>query len=129
MQIATTLQNISKHIDWSQAAWPLFLEAVVGLALGSMVGILVRIFRKQPLTGVIVDSALGAVGFVGGAIGALMLPYRENTVTYRVSGAIVRTTTRRYQHPYQAAFLLSIALPVMWELFRYFRSRHATVSK
>jgi hypothetical protein len=129
MQISTTLKNISTHIDWSQAAWPLFLEAVVGMALGSMIGILVRIFRKEPLKGVIVDSALGAVGFVGGTLGTLMVPYTENTVTYHVGNEIVRTTTRRYQHPYQVAFLLAIALPVMWELFRYFRSRRATVSK
>lgn len=117
------------HIDLSQAAWPIFLEAVVGLAIGSLIGILVRIIRRQPLTGVIIDGVLGAVGFVGGAIGSLLIPYKENTVTIRVGGAIVRTTTKRYQHPYQAAFLLAIAAPVLWELFRYFRSRRATASK
>lgn len=117
------------HVDPSQAAWPIFLEAVVGLAVGSLIGIFIRIIRRQPLTGVIIDGALGALGFVGGAIGSLMIPYKENTVTYHIGGAIVRTTTKRYQHPYQAAFLLAIAAPVLWELFRYFRSRRATVSK
>jgi uncharacterized membrane protein YraQ (UPF0718 family) len=125
----TSLHNILQHIDPSQAAWPIFLEAVVGLAMGSLIGILVRIIRKQPYKSVIIDGALGALGFVVGALSSLFLPYKENTVTYHVGNAIVRTTTKRYQHPYQVAFLLAIAAPVMWELFRYFRSRRATVSK
>jgi hypothetical protein len=115
--------------DPQQAAWPIFLEAIVGLAIGSMIGILVRILRQQPLTGVLIDGALGAIGFVGGAIGALMFPYKENTATFKVGEAIVRTTTKRYQHPYQVAFLLAVAIPALWEIFRYFRTRRATVSK
>lgn len=123
------LKTFFDHFDSSRDAFLILLEAVVGMAIGSMIGILVRIFRKQPLTGVMVDGALGALGFVGGAIGSLLIPYKENTTTFRVGDAIVRTTTKRYQHPYQVAFVLAVAAPVLWELFRYFRSRRATVSK
>ncbi|HML15617.1 MAG TPA: hypothetical protein VK419_01275 [Bryobacteraceae bacterium] len=119
----------SLNVDPSEAAWPIFLEAVVGLAVGALIGMLVRILRRQPMTGVLADAALGALGFVGGAVGSVLMPYKQNTVTYHVGNTIVRTTTRRYQHPYRAAFVLAIALPVVWELFRYFRSRRATVSK
>lgn len=125
----TSLRNMWTQLDLSQAAWPIFLEAVVGLAVGLLIGILIRLIRKEPLTGIIIDGVLGALGFTGGAIGSLLLPYQENTVTYRMGDAIVRTTTKRYQHPYQVAFLLAITMPVLWELFRYFRSKRATVSK
>lgn len=123
------LQNAWRHIDFSQATRPLILEAVVGASIGFMIGILVRILRKQPLAGVIVDGLLGAVGFVGGVIGSLLVPYQENTVTSRAGDMIIRTTTRRFQHPYQVAFVLAIFAPVFWEMLRYLRSRRATVSK
>ncbi len=125
----SSLQNAWRHIDFSESARPLALEAVVGAAIGSMIGILARIIRQQPLAGVIVDGILGAVGFVGGVIGSMLVPYRENTVTSQAGGMIIRTTTRRFQHPYQVAFVLAIFAPLFWEMLRYFRSRRATVSK
>lgn len=122
--------NVWMRISSPDAAWPMFLEAVVGMAIGAMIGLLVRILRRQPLNGgVILDGLLGAIGFVGGAIGSLLVPYKENTVTMKIGDTIVRETTRRYQHPYQVAFLAAIALPVIWELLRYLRARRATVSK
>ena len=109
----------------SQWASAIALEAVVGLAIGSLIGIFARIARQRAdsnagfhLGGVLIDALLGAVGFTGGAIGMTFLPWRHTVVTSDIGGMIVSTTTMRYRYPYQIAFLLAIALPALYELIR-----------
>lgn len=109
----------------SNAAWPIFIEAVLGLAIGALIGLVVRMFTKGDLLGVVGDAVLGVLGFVGGAVGSVYMPWQMNTVTYRVGDAILSTTRRRYQHPYRAAFLLAILLPVIYEAIRLVLQRRA----
>src|SRR5579862_4566996 len=90
-----------------------FLEAVVGISIGAVIGLLVILVTKRA-TLLLVDAILGAVGFVGGAVGSAHIPWSMNTLTQRVGDAIVSTTVRHYQHPYRAALLLSVLLPVLW---------------
>ncbi len=93
------------------------LEAVVGVAIGAVIGLLTILVTKRPAP-VLIDALLGAVGFIAGVVLTAKIPYQMNTVTRKVGDAIVSTTMRRYQHPYRAALLLAVLLPVLWEVAR-----------
>ena len=93
------------------------LQAVVGIAIGSIIGLLVILVTKKT-TFLLVDAILGAAGFVGGAIAAAKIPYKMNTVSQRIGDTIVTTTSRHNQHPYRAALLLAVLLPVLFEAYR-----------
>ena|SRR5579872_4956661 len=94
-----------------------FLQAVVGICIGAIIGLLViLVTRKKTL--ILMDAVLGAIGFVGGAVASARFPWRMNTVTQRVGDAIVSTTVRHYQHPYRAALVASVLLPVLYEVYR-----------
>ncbi len=94
-----------------------FLEAVVGIAIGAIIGLLTMLVTKRPGL-ILIDALLGAAGFIGGAVLSARVPWQMNTVTRKVGDAIVSTTTRHYQHPYRAALLLAVLLPVLWEVVR-----------
>ncbi|MBZ5601382.1 MAG: hypothetical protein LAO79_03665 [Acidobacteriia bacterium] len=93
------------------------LEGVVGIAIGAIIGLLVMMTTKKP-TLILLDAILGAVGFVGGAVATARFPYKLNTVSRRVGDAIISTTVRHYQHPYRAALLAAVLLPLIYELCR-----------
>jgi hypothetical protein len=113
----------------ADAAQPIALQAVVGLAIGAILGMILRLLTKRPLGGAIVSGILGAVGFVGGAVGTSLVPWRLNTVTYRMGDTIVTTTTKRYPHPYQIAFVLAVFLSLLWEAFSMKRDSRAAAPK
>ncbi|HWZ32673.1 MAG TPA: hypothetical protein VNX18_15130 [Bryobacteraceae bacterium] len=92
------------------------MEGVVGVSIGAVIGLLVILVTKRP-SRILVDAILGAVGFVGGAVATAYIPWRMNTVSQRVGDAIVSTTVRHYQHPYRAAFLAAVLLPVLNEVY------------
>ncbi len=94
-----------------------FMEAVVGISIGAVIGLLVILVTRRP-TKVLIDAVLGAMGFVGGAVASAKLPYKMNTVTRKVGDTILSTTVRHYQHPYRAALLAAVLLPVLYELYR-----------
>lgn len=105
------------RMDTAQNPVPYVLEAFIGICAGALVGLIVSlIFRKRTL--VLADALLGALGFLGGAIGTNYVPWHRNTLTYRVGDAIVSTTKYRYQHPYRVALALAILLPAAFELVR-----------
>jgi hypothetical protein len=112
--------------SFADAAQPIALQAVVGLAVGAMLGMILRLLTKRPLGGALVTGILGAVGFVGGAVGTALVPWRLNTVTYRMGDTIVTTTTKRYPHPYQIAFVLAVFLALLWEAFSMNRDHRAS---
>jgi len=94
-----------------------FLEAVVGLSIGGIIGLAVILVTKKTAL-VLIDALLGAIGFIGGAVATARVPYRMNTVSKRVGDAIISTTVRHYQHPYRIALLAAVLLPVIYELCR-----------
>ena len=96
------------------------LEAVVGLAIGGVIGIFAAIARKRDLSSAWLDAALGAIGFAGGATAMVYIPWRHTTTTQNVGGMIVSSTIMRYPNPYRVAFALAIILPVICELIRSF---------
>lgn len=93
------------------------LQGVVGVCIGAVIAFLVIVVTKRK-TFIVLDAILGAVGFVGGAVGTAKFPYKLNTVTRHVGDAVVSTTTHHYQHPYKAALILAVLLPVLYELYR-----------
>lgn len=105
------------------------LEAVVGLAIGAILGMLLRLATKRELGGALVDAILGAMGYAGGATGATVLPWRMSTVTEKIGDSIVTTTTRRYPYPYQIALVLAIFLPLLWEAICLARERRRARTK
>jgi len=115
--------------NFEDAARPLFLQAAVGLALGAILGMILRLLTKRPMGGAVISGILGALGFVGGAVGTVLVPWRLNTETYRMGNTIVTTTTKRYQHPYQIAFVLAVFLALLWEAFCMKRDARAARTK
>ena len=89
----------------------------MGISIGAVIGLLVILVTKRP-TLILVDALLGAVGFVVGVVLTARVPFQMNTVTRKVGDAILSTTTRHYQHPYRAAVLLAVLLPVLYEVYR-----------
>ncbi len=100
----------------------MLLGVAVGVSVGTMIGLLADRFtkREQPglLSALLIDAALGAIGFVGGAAGFSLLPMMQQTTTRQVGGMILRTTTRNYQDPYRLAFGTAALLAILFEFFR-----------
>ena len=111
--------------DSPPQAMPYLLEAVIGLAIGAWIAVMVSFFTKRPLR-LLYDMVLGAVGYVGGAAGTPYIPWHRNTITYRVGNTIVSSTTRHFQYPLRVAFALAVLLPALYELYRLFLKRSST---
>jgi hypothetical protein len=113
------------------SAWArtISLEAVVGLATGGVIGMFAAIARKRALKSAWLNALLGAIGFVGGAVGMALAPWRASTQTKNIGGMIVSTTVMRYPHPYRVAFALAIVLPMICELIRGARARKMAVNE
>jgi hypothetical protein len=74
---------------------------------------------RNGLRGVIVDTLLGALGSAATVIGCAIVPWPRNTVSQSVAqGLRVETTLNRFQHPYIAATVAAVILPVVHELVR-----------
>ena len=109
------------------------LGAVVGAAVGSFVGLMAdRVARradKPLLSYVAIDALLGAIGFVGGAIGIACLPAMQNDTTYHAGGMIIHSASVRYQDSYRLAFAVAAVLALLHEVIRYRRDRKARAAK
>jgi MFS family permease len=107
------------------SAWArtISIEAVVGLAVGGLIGMFAAIARKRPLTSAWLNALLGVIGFVGGATGMALAPWRASTQTKNIGGMIVSTTVLRYPHPYRVAFAAAVVLAMICELIRGARAR------
>jgi len=103
------------------------LGAVVGASVGSFVGLLAdRVARRadRPLLKYVgIDALLGAIGFVGGAIGIACLPVMQNNSTYNAGGMIIHTASVRYQDSYRLAFAVAAVLALIHEIIRYRRNK------
>ncbi len=98
----------------------LLLYSVAGLATGAACGWLVSLGLKGHRSKIWQDSLLGFLGFMGGFIGTIYMPWHENTVTERLTGGgTVTTTMSSYQHPLQIAVVLAVLLPILYELYRF----------
>ena len=99
----------------------ILLGLVVGAAAGALVALIVDRMLGRGKPALLIDAILGAIGYVGGAIGIAMLPVMQHTTSTRVGDMIIRTTSRRYQDAYRLAFGVAALLAILYELYRYFR--------
>jgi hypothetical protein len=102
----------------------MLLYAAGGMALGMLSGWFLSLWTKCGPRGVWTNGLLGSAGYLAGLIGAVYMPWRQNTVTEQLSdGVVVTTTTNTYQHPERIAVLVAILLPLAHELYRFWRAR------
>jgi hypothetical protein len=109
--------------NFSAWARTISLEALVGICVGGVIGLFISIVRKRGLASALPDALLGALGFIGGAVGTLFAPWRATSQTQNIGGMIVKSTVLRYSHPYRVAFAAAVILPMIFELIRGARKR------
>jgi len=99
------------------------LSLVVGSATGALVALIADRISQRGKPALLIDTILGAIGFVGGAIGLGFLPAIQHSTTTRAGGLIIHTTTRNYSEAYQLAFGVASLMPILYEVLRYRRAR------
>ena len=103
----------------------LIVYAFVGVATGTVTGIVLCLSFGLGTRGIWKDGLLGSLGFVLGIIGCASLPWPENTVVTTE----VTSTMNRFQHPYPVAFTLALLLPLVREIYRLKQSKTAAGQK
>jgi hypothetical protein len=99
------------------------MATLTGMAIGVVSGRLACLVLRLSWCGALWDASLGAVGFVGGFVGSVLMPWPRNTITYKLGDTVVSSTMNSYQHPYRVALVLAVLLPVLREFYRWQRSR------
>src|SRR5580692_2370473 len=93
------------------------------VATGALVALIADRISQRGKPALLIDTILGAIGFVGGAIGLGFLPAIQHSTTTRAGGLIIHTTTRNYSEAYQLAFGVASLMPILYEVLRYRRAR------
>ena len=102
----------------------LMVYAVAGMAIGALSGWLCSLITRCGPQGVWRDAFLGSFGYLAGFIGCIFMPWPRNTVVERLEGGgSVATTMDAYQHPERLAIVMAVLLPLLYELYRFKRTR------
>jgi hypothetical protein len=109
------------------SVYALFLAAV-GCGVGTVESLALSSALKSPKREAWKDAVLGACGMVGGFLLCAIVPWPQNTVTYKIGDTMVSSTMRSFQHPYYVAFALSVALPLMRGLLKARRQNRGATS-
>jgi hypothetical protein len=106
------------------AAVFIILYALAGAAIGMLSGWLASVASGCGRQNLWKNAFLGSLGFVLGFLGAALMPWPRNTITYRLQGGgTVTSTMNSYQHPERVAIIMAIVLPILQELYRLKRVR------
>jgi hypothetical protein len=98
-------------------------HSIVGMTIGAISGWLILAVTKTRPKRILRDAAIGLFGYLGGLM-TFFLPWHQNTISYRLSGgAIVTSTANFYQSYERVAVLAAILLPCLFELSRFCRVR------
>lgn len=97
------------------------VNACIGTALGVTLGSVVAVVLRTGFRGVLLDGALGAIGFLAGLAACVIVPWPRNTVTYSSGGTTWTSTMNSYQHPYLVASVIACFLALLHEFYRYSR--------
>jgi MFS family permease len=113
--------------------WPIVIcyliaYVIAGMAIGVASGLLASLITRCRPRVLSASALLGSFGFLAGFLLSAFVPWPTNTVVEHLeSGGSVSTTVDRYQHPERVAIVLSVFLPLLYELRRLRRARtHAT---
>ncbi len=101
-------------------------HAIVGLVIGAVSGLLTFAATRTASRRVLADALSGLGGYFGGFI-TCFLPWRQNTISYRLSGGVLVTSTAGYLQYYKrVAVIAAIILPFLYELSRFYGARRST---
>lgn len=103
----------------------LIAYAFAGMAMGALTGLLASLMLKLKIRaiGIIKDGLLGSLGFLVGFVGAALVPWPRNTISYYVDHTLVTSTMNSYQHPDRVGFVAAILLPLLREVYRFKHSK------
>jgi hypothetical protein len=102
----------------------LIMYAIGGMAIGALSGRLTSLITRCGPTGIWMDALLGSGGFLAGLVVAVFMPWHENTISEQLEGGTtITTTTNTYQHPQRIAIVMAVLLPLLHELYRFWRMR------
>lgn len=100
-------------------------HAIVGMAIGTLSGWLTLAVTKTAPKRILSDALIGLIGYFSGLM-TCFLPWHKNTISYRLSGGTVVTSTANYFQYYErVAVIAAITLPCLYELNRFFRARRS----
>lgn len=101
-------------------------RAIVATVIGVASGWLIFAFTKTGPRRLLTDALFGVVGYFAG-FSTCFLPWRQNTISYRLSGGTVVTSTANFFQYYdRVAVIAAIMLPCLYELGRFFRARQSS---
>jgi hypothetical protein len=129
--VAPRAERLPKRYDIRVFPVPVFvviigliLYAIAGAAVGAVSGGLASLVTKCGRQGVSKDAFLGALGSLVGFFGCIFMPFPTNTIVERLpGGGSVATTMNMYQHPERVAVVAAVLLPLLYELYRFKRTR------
>lgn len=101
-------------------------HAIAGMVIGALSGWLTVAVTKTAPRRLLTDALIGLFGNFGGLM-TCFLPWHQNTISYRLSGGILVTSTANYFQYYErVAVIAAIMLPCLYELSRFLRARRST---
>jgi hypothetical protein len=101
-------------------------HAIVGMAIGALSGWLTLAVTKTAPKRILIDALIGLISYLVGLM-TCFLPWHQNTISYRLSGGTVVTSTAYYfQYYARVAVIAAIMLPFLYELNRFLRAPRST---
>ncbi len=93
------------------------------MAVGAVTGLVICLVFKLNKGGIFRDALIGGTGCVAGFFAVAIMPWPRNTIVYMIGQTTVTSTENSYQHPERVAFAAAVILPLLYELYRFVRSR------
>ena len=101
-------------------------HAILAGVIGLVSGWLTHAFTKTGSRRLLADALIGILGYFAG-VSTCFLPWHKNTISYRLSGGTLVTSTANYFQYYErVAVIVAVILPCLFELIRFFRARRST---
>jgi hypothetical protein len=88
------------------------------LSLLEQIIVLLALVLKLMIQGILKDGSLGSLGVLVGFIGAVLMPWPQNTITYYVGTTLVTPTMNSYQHPERVGIRKSENNHTTWKSLR-----------
>ena len=115
-------------LPWPIVVFYLLAYALAGMTIGVLTGWLISRMTGSKTRTLLKDGFLGSFGYLAGIFGCLFMPWPRNTISYRLEGGTVVTSTMNtYQHPERVAFVVAILLPLLNELYRWRKAKRSSV--
>jgi hypothetical protein len=101
-------------------------HAILGDAIGAVSGWLTYAVTKTGTRRLPTNALIGMLGYFAG-FSTCFLPWHQNTISYRLSGGTLVTSTANYFQYYgRIAVIVAVTLPCLYELSRFLRARRST---